>query len=204
MALGDYSTFKKMFYRLWQALSGSKKKCATSLGVASQLSFYRGWYTPSNGTVNVVLHDLNLHFQDQTFSRYPLAIKNLTESKCSQQICLNSQGPAVEFILFSLDSPTFSQTRGRRLKKIGIIMPEIFNVSTFFSLWPIFPPGEWRSSMRQWCNFVLAVHVFKILMLQICHLKNSRQGHKGHEVQHSQWCCSIGNTIYKRHRAFLC
>ena len=30
--------------------------------------FYRGWYLPSNGTIaNVVLHDLNLHFQDHKF-----------------------------------------------------------------------------------------------------------------------------------------
>ena len=30
--------------------------------------FYSGWYLPSNGTVaNVVLHDLDLNFEGQTF-----------------------------------------------------------------------------------------------------------------------------------------
>ena len=40
--------------------------------------FYSGWYSPSNGTIaNVVLCDLDLHFQGKTFSYYAFALKKL-------------------------------------------------------------------------------------------------------------------------------
>ena len=35
----------------------------------SNITFIRGWYLPLNGTIAIgVLHDLNVHFQGQTFS----------------------------------------------------------------------------------------------------------------------------------------
>ena len=55
--------------------------------------FYTGCYLPSNGTiVNFVLHDLDLHFQDQTFSCNALVIKYVQVAD-GQQICLDSHGP---------------------------------------------------------------------------------------------------------------
>ena len=57
--------------------------------------FYRGWYSPSNGTVvDVVLLTLFL-ILGQTFSCY-------AGSGCSRLIFLELQGPAVDLPLFLL------------------------------------------------------------------------------------------------------
>ena len=57
-------------------------------------NFYKGRYFPSNGTiVIVVVHNLDFHFQGQTFSCYAFAIKKCSGSGCPRQICLDSYGP---------------------------------------------------------------------------------------------------------------
>ena len=46
--------------------------------------FYSGWCSPSNGTiVNVILHDLGLNFQGQTFSCNTFAIKKMHRRRIS-------------------------------------------------------------------------------------------------------------------------
>ena len=60
----------------------------------------RCWNLPSNGIiVNVVLRDLDLHFQGQIFSCYPFAIKNCAGSGWPRQICLDSHGLVVKLPL---------------------------------------------------------------------------------------------------------
>ena len=65
--------------------------------------FYRGLYLPSNRTiVNVVLHDLDLHFQCQTFSCYALAIKKCRQHMFPADLPRLVWPPAVKLLLFQL------------------------------------------------------------------------------------------------------
>ena len=57
-----------------------------------KVRFFRDWYLPSNGTIaNVVLRDLDLQFQCQTFACY--AFIKIYRKRMSQQIFLDSHGP---------------------------------------------------------------------------------------------------------------
>ena len=49
----------------------------------------------------IILHDLDLHFQGQTFSYYEFCYKNCKGSGCLRQICLDSLDPAVELLLLT-------------------------------------------------------------------------------------------------------
>ena len=107
--------------------------------------FYRGWYLKSNGTIAIgVLSDLDLHFQDQTFSCYAFATKkNCACSGCPRQICLNSHGSAVVLLLlfkfccfFNIEKPNyyvFTPARTWKVRQRGDpneIIGSIYSVGT--------------------------------------------------------------------------
>ena len=61
---------------------------------------YKGWYSLSNSTfVNVILHNLDLHFQGQTLVMH--CYKKLQAADVSGRFDSTQTAPAIELLLFS-------------------------------------------------------------------------------------------------------
>ena len=68
--------------------------------------YYTGLYLQSNGIiVIVVLCDLNLNFQGQTFTSYAFSTKNCVGSGCHRQIFLDLHGTrcGVALVVFAIE-----------------------------------------------------------------------------------------------------
>ena len=124
-------------------LSSDRKSGICLAEKCSSMSFIEVDILKSNGTMAIgVLSDLDLHYQDQTFSCYAFATKKCACSGCPRQICLDSHRPAVMLLLlfqfccfFNSEKPNYYVLTPARTWKVRQRGGPYEIIGSIYSVW---------------------------------------------------------------------